>query len=91
MKVGLGNFWNVVVISLVVEKAEKFTRLCSHVGVACSGCSCVLEVAKYWVMWDGSMDVRYGTHNVRAHIHRHTHANTVFPQVVLVGTINFCL
>ena len=27
MKVGLGNFWNVVVISLVVEKAEKFTRL----------------------------------------------------------------
>ena len=44
MKVGLGNFWNVVVISLVVEKAEKFTRLCPQVGVACSGCSCVLEV-----------------------------------------------
>ena len=71
VNIGLENFLNVVVISLVVERAGRFIRLCPQVGVACSDCSCVLEVmlSKCWVMWDGSMDVRYDTHNICVHIH----------------------
>ena len=76
VKVGLGNFWNVVVISLVVvEKAEKYTRLCPQVGVACSDCSCVLEVMLSEVLghvgWEYGCEVWHTQHTC-AHTQTHT-------------------
>ena len=43
---------------IVVERAGRFTRLCPQVGVAWSGCSCVLEVMLSMVL--GHVGREYG-------------------------------